>query len=564
MRESQKVAVKPKPQKIDKIALIVRPESPELANACKEVIAIFERFGVEVCALESSVQALGLDPRLACKEGDLGRRAQALVSLGGDGTLISAVRKSLGLGLPVLGINMGRLGFLTAIKPSELEEFVPLLKGGEYVLDSHHLLQGFLVDSQEDSALGSQGRVGFLAKNGDCGGEPAVITTQGNSLDSPCKAPFLAQKSCREQLQAKSAQSLESTFQQSPTAIPRILEKHKQAECEKSCREQTELESTFEKNAKLQNKDSSPNAPFSVIASRDSGVAIHKETTQILESTFEKVDSSPKAQSPQVDSSNDYSAPAESNQINGARKACNLESVQGDWGAKGVKKEGGIRGDASQVAPLSPLEKNSSKVSLKSSNNAQKVESSMDSKETSAQPKRYPLFSKEATLCHADFQSARNDKKLDSSENIFYVLNEILITKKDISGMTKIYATINNEHFHTYRADGLIIATPTGSSAYNISAGGSLVHPQCRVILLTPVCAHSLTQRPIIISDNFCLQFSVEEDSVIMLDGQERIDFRKGDTLFVQGSFPIQLIQHPKRSYFAVLEEKFGLGGKQV
>ena len=67
------------------------------------------------------------------------------------------------------------------------------------------------------------------------------------------------------------------------------------------------------------------------------------------------------------------SAPAESNQINGARKACNLESVQGDWGVKG-----GIRGDASQVAPLSPLEKNSSKVSLKSSNNAQRVDSSMD------------------------------------------------------------------------------------------------------------------------------------------------------------------------------------------
>ena len=74
-----------------------------------------------------------------------------------------------------------------------------------------------------DCALGEQGRVGFLAKNGDCGGEPAVITTQGNSLDSPCKAPFLAQKSCREQLE------VESTFQQSPTATPRILEEEKQA-----------------------------------------------------------------------------------------------------------------------------------------------------------------------------------------------------------------------------------------------------------------------------------------------------------------------------------------------
>ncbi|ETD27891.1 NAD(+)/NADH kinase [Helicobacter canis] len=398
MRESQKVAAKPKPQKIDKIALIVRPESPELADACKEVIAIFERFGVEVCVLESSVASLGLDPRLACKESELGERAQALVSLGGDGTLISAVRKSLGLGLPVLGINMGRLGFLTAIKPSELEEFVPLLKSGGYVIDSHHLLQGLLMDSQEDSALGEQfDKIENFVKGTD-----------------------------------RESANLPQNFQnlQSPTAIPRILEEKKGAECEKS-------------------------ASSSL---RDTAEAVARQSTH------------------------------------NAQKSKKVDSMD----------------------------------------------------------------------CHDLPSKSRNDRKLDSSENIFYVLNEILITKKDISGMTKIYATINNEHFHTYRADGLIIATPTGSSAYNISAGGSLVHPQCRVILLTPVCAHSLTQRPMIVSDNFCLQFSVEEDSVIMLDGQERIDFRKGDTLFVQGSFPIQLIQHPKRSYFAVLEEKFGLGGKQV
>ena len=454
MRESQKVAVKPKPQKIDKIVLIVRPESPELANACKEVVAIFERFGVEVCALESSVQALGLDPRLACKESELGERAQALVSLGGDGTLISAVRKSLGLGLPVLGINMGRLGFLTAIKPSELEEFVPLLKGGEYVLDSHHLLQGLLVDS----ALGEHSRVGFLAKNGDCCGEPAVITTQGNSLDSPCKAPFLAQKSCREDT------ALESTFEnnaqnfqnlQSPTAIPRILEEENQAE---------------------------------------------NETQTELESSFKKADSS---------NAQNFNESAKDSRI------CDEKSLLCE------RAQGRILGVCNR------------RVRDAIKDLSRKAES------TSEQPAQETL-------------------------SPFYVLNEILITKKDISGMIKIYATINNEHFHTYRADGLIIATPTGSSAYNISAGGSLVHPQCRVILLTPVCAHSLTQRPMIVSDNFCLQFSVEEDSVIMLDGQERIDFRKGDTLFVQGSFPIQLIQHPKRSYFAVLEEKFGLGGKQI
>ena len=314
---------------IHKIALIFRPQSPELSSACKALIACFQRHGIEVCALESSVLALGLDRALACTPQELSSRAQALVSLGGDGTLISAVRQSIVGGiasgsaankLPVLGINMGRLGFLTAITPEQLDSFIPLLLSGEYALDSHHLLQGKL----EFGSVESSGA--------DC-----------DDLDS-------------------------STRESKKTNPP-----------------------------------------------------------------------------------------------------------------------------------------------------------------TSSAP--------------------------------FYVLNEILITKKDIAGMIKITASINNEHFHTYRADGLIIATPTGSSAYNISAGGSLVHPQCRVILLTPVCAHSLTQRPMIVSDNFCLQFSVEEDSVIMLDGQERIDFRKGDTLIVQGSFPIQLIQHPKRSYFAVLEEKFGLGG---
>ncbi|KAA8709820.1 NAD(+)/NADH kinase [Helicobacter canis] len=419
MRESQKVAAKPKPQKIDKIALIVRPESPELADACKEVIAIFERFGVEVCVLESSVASLGLDPRLACKESELGERAQALVSLGGDGTLISAVRKSLGLGLPVLGINMGRLGFLTAIKPSELEEFVPLLKSGGYVIDSHHLLQGLLVDS--------------------------VLGEQFDKIENFVKGTD------------RESANLPQNFQnlQSPTATPRILEEENQAENET----QTELESSFKK------ADSS-NAQIFNESAKDSRIC--DEKSLLCERTQGRI-----------------------------LGVCNRRAR-----------------DA--IKDLS-----------------RKAES------TSEQPAQ-------------------------ETPSPFYVLNEILITKKDISGMTKIYATINNEHFHTYRADGLIIATPTGSSAYNISAGGSLVHPQCRVILLTPICAHSLTQRPIIISDNFCLQFSVEEDSVIMLDGQERIDFRKGDTLFVQGSFPIQLIQHPKRSYFAVLEEKFGLGGKQV
>ena len=470
------------PQPIEKIALIVRPESPELASACNEVIAVFERFGVEVCVLESSVASLGLDPRLACKESELGQRAQALVSLGGDGTLISAVRKSLGLDLPVLGINMGRLGFLTAIKPSELEEFVPLLKGGEYVLDLHYLLQGSLEKSafsKGDSALGN------------------------HSADL---ANFEATADYKSSSASKFAKNYEST-----TAIPRILGEGNHALCEKS--------------ASSSLRDTAPAVAWQSKRSAAS-LVIHKQHR----SKSKNMDSSPNTQ-------NTHS----------------LESTFSHCGQK-IQNEDSSSAHFSQAHSQFP----SSRADEPLFPSSRASETSVAIHNTNLESS----FEKSQKMdCHAAAHAAARN---DSKNSPFYVLNEILITKKAISGMTKIYATINNEHFHTYRADGLIIATPTGSSAYNISAGGSLVHPQCRVILLTPVCAHSLTQRPMIVSDDFCLHFSVEEDSVIMLDGQDRIDFRKGDTLIVRGSFPIQLIQHPKRSYFAVLEEKFGLGGKQI
>ena len=140
---------------------------------------------------------------------------------------------------------------------------------------------------------------------------------------------------------------------QSPTAIPRILEEESQAECKTSCREQVELESTFEK-VDSSPKAESPQARADLDSSKslsdskilDEKCGLQGKSQGSYLSGSDRRDFSPlphlssKAQSPQVDSSDDYSAPAESNQINGARKACNLESVQGDWGAKGVKKRG--------------------------------------------------------------------------------------------------------------------------------------------------------------------------------------------------------------------------------
>ncbi len=145
-------------------------------------------------------------------------------------------------------------------------------------------------------------------------------------------------------------------------------------------------------------------------------------------------------------------------------------------------------------------------------------------------------------------------------------VNEFLISKQNVSGMISIEAKINGAYFNTYRADGLIIGTPTGSSAYNISAGGPILYPYNKNVLLTPICAHSLTQKPLVLNDTFDLEFRVIEGSAqIIIDGQDILDFESGESLRVcVDSKSANLIYRANRDYFAVLREKFGWGEQHI
>ena len=149
----------------------------------------------------------------------------------------------------------------------------------------------------------------------------------------------------------------------------------------------------------------------------------------------------------------------------------------------------------------------------------------------------------------------RKDKKL-------YCANEFLISKRDISGMIKIIAKINGKHFNTYFSDGLIIGTPAGSTAHNVSAGGSIVYPYNKNILLTPICPHSLTQRPLVLSDEFTLDFELQDSKGnIVIDGQEILPFNENDRLRVFVSpYSASLIYDRDRDYFGILREKFNWG----
>ncbi len=159
-------------------------------------------------------------------------------------------------------------------------------------------------------------------------------------------------------------------------------------------------------------------------------------------------------------------------------------------------------------------------------------------------------------------------KKSDMQENggleipqPFVALNEFLLSRAGVSGMLEIEASIEGVLFNHYRLDGLLVATPTGSSAYNVSAGGSLVYPNCRNVLLTPICAHSLTQRPLILDDSFIIELKFKNAGTLICDGQQRISMPKDSVICIKtAEHNAHLVELTPNFYFMRLREKLGWG----
>lgn len=144
----------------------------------------------------------------------------------------------------------------------------------------------------------------------------------------------------------------------------------------------------------------------------------------------------------------------------------------------------------------------------------------------------------------------------------FYAFNDVVITRPSISHMVKIDASIDNEWFNTYRGDGLIISTPTGATAYNLAAGGPVMYPLTKAFIMTPIAAHSLTQRPLVLPSNFTIHLSSPKDRVIvMVDGQDDYEMQGGEVLVINGAdIGARLLHKKERNYFSVLREKLSWG----
>jgi len=144
----------------------------------------------------------------------------------------------------------------------------------------------------------------------------------------------------------------------------------------------------------------------------------------------------------------------------------------------------------------------------------------------------------------------------------FHAFNDVVITRPTVSHMVKIDASVDGEWFNTYRGDGLIISTPTGSTAYNLAAGGPVMYPLTQAFIMTPVAAHSLTQRPIVLPSNFTIALSSPKDTVVvMVDGQDDYEMHAGDVLVINGAkIGAKLLHKKERNYFSVLREKLHWG----
>jgi NAD+ kinase len=146
----------------------------------------------------------------------------------------------------------------------------------------------------------------------------------------------------------------------------------------------------------------------------------------------------------------------------------------------------------------------------------------------------------------------------------FSVLNDVVINKGALARIINLRVSIDRRFLTTFRADGLIVSSPTGSTGYNLSAGGPILYPNLEALILTPICPFTLTQRPIILPDTSVIEINMGEDSeevTLTFDGQVGFDLMDNDGIIIRKSEKkLKLIKSPDQDYFDILRTKLKWG----
>lgn len=152
----------------------------------------------------------------------------------------------------------------------------------------------------------------------------------------------------------------------------------------------------------------------------------------------------------------------------------------------------------------------------------------------------------------------------DCPHSEHFALNDVVLDRGESPRVIQIDVTINNNYFSTYHADGIIAATPTGSTAYSLSASGPIVTPSLESIILNPICPHSLTARPTVVPVSSIIGLQIKKHNLVAslaIDGQENIDVTSETQMVIQkGSFYIHLITFEDQNYFDILRRKLQWG----
>jgi NAD+ kinase len=144
------------------------------------------------------------------------------------------------------------------------------------------------------------------------------------------------------------------------------------------------------------------------------------------------------------------------------------------------------------------------------------------------------------------------------------VLNDVVINKSALARIIEIEAHLNQQFVNAFRADGLIVSTPTGSTAYNLSAGGPVIFPSMNAVVITPICPFTLSNRPIVVPDDSIIELRLktdQEDVALTLDGQVGMPLKVEDRVVIRKSkTTFNLVQPMNRNYFDVLRDKLRWG----
>ncbi len=147
---------------------------------------------------------------------------------------------------------------------------------------------------------------------------------------------------------------------------------------------------------------------------------------------------------------------------------------------------------------------------------------------------------------------------------IYRCVNETAIKRDTLARIIEVDMFADGQYLTTFRGDGVIVATPTGSTAYSLSAGGPIIYPTLNAMLITPICPHTLTMRPLVLKGETCISISLKTESenvMVIFDGQEGIELRVGDLIEITRSpYDLLILRDPKKSYFETLREKLKWG----